>query len=115
MGKIKLVILALSLSACAGMPPDKPIFVEISPSEGFGVHMMSGKTIKVDETHKYEGKTWWEMRPEMIYMPASTWAPLKAWINKICKTSPKQCDKAVANWERTIKYIDTQLDSKKLP
>lgn len=97
------------------MPPDKPLFVEISPTEGFGVNIMSGKQITVDDTHKYEGMTWWEMRPYMILMPASTWAPLKAWIIKICKANPRQCDKAVGNWEKTVNTIDKQLESKQLP
>lgn len=96
---------ALLLNSCAGLPPDEPLCVEITMTRGYCVKTMSGDTFVVDEVNLLEGKTWWDMRPTMIQMPASTWAKFKIWINKICKNN-SQCDSAVANWQRTVNTID---------
>lgn len=109
--KSLLGLLLCVLSGCAGMPEDRPICTEVSPVEGFCVRIISGKSFTVNESQKYEGKTWWEMRPAMILMPASTWASLKAWIIKTCKNN-QQCDK-LASWQRTVEIIDTQVELKK--
>lgn len=112
---LKKLLLTLSflLISCATPPPDKPLCVELNINTGNCVHIMSGKRFTVDEENKYEGKTWWEMRPAMIQMPADTWKSLKAWIIKICKQS-NQCGEQVPSWDRTVNIIDSQL-SEKLP
>lgn len=74
-------------------------------TRGYCVRTMSGEDFEVNETSLYDGKTWWELRPTMIQMPAKTWSELKKWIIKICKNN-SQCDASVANWERTVHKID---------
>lgn len=106
-----LLILFVSLASCATPPPDKPLCVEMNINSGFCVKIMSGETFIVDEERKYEGKTWWDMRPAMIQMPASTWKELKAWIIKMCKKT-NQCGEEVPSWDRTVNIIDSQLETK---
>lgn len=76
------------------------------------MYTMSGKEITVDETHKLNGKTWWEQRPAMLQMPASSWVSIKAWIIKSCKKM--NCDSAVTSWERTLETVDSNVQ-KKMP
>ena len=101
----------LSLISCAGLPPDEPLCTEINPERAYCVRMMSGKQFEISETKKFNGQTWWELKPTVISMPASTWRELKKWIIKICKNN-SQCDDAVAGWDRTVKIIDDQVSSK---
>jgi hypothetical protein len=71
---------------------------------------MSGKEFEINETNKYNGKTWWEMRPVMLMMPAQTWVELKAWIIKICHNNDN-CS-SVGNWERTLDTVDENVQSR---
>jgi hypothetical protein len=73
--------------------------------------MMSGKSFEISEKTPYQKLTWWEMRPHMIQMPASTWRELKKWIIKTCKNND-QCESSVSNWERTVNSIDEQVEAK---
>jgi hypothetical protein len=110
--KISKLSLLLSLSfvtSCAGLPPDEPLCTEITIARGFCVRMMSGQTFEVNDDVKLNGKTWWDMKPTMVYMPASTWAALKKWIIKTCKNN-SQCDSAVASWDRTVEIIDDNVN-----
>lgn len=102
---LSAISFALLLEACAGLPPDKPLCTELTPTRAYCVNTMSGADFEVNEVQKLDGKTWWEMRPTNIQMPSQTWKAFKVWINKICKNN-SQCDSAVANWERTVNKID---------
>lgn len=102
---ILVSLLLLTFSGCAGAPPNIPVCVELSPERGFCVRVMSGETFEVNESAKLEGKTWWDGKPSMVIVPATSWRDLKIWINKICKNN-SQCDSAVANWQRTVNTID---------
>ena len=93
------------------MPPDKPICVETEVYEGHCTNIISGTRFIVDETHKYEGKTWFEQRHYMLMMPASTWAELKAYIVKACKKYGN-CQSEVSDWSKTVNVIDEQLKVK---
>lgn len=103
--------LSLLLSSCATKPPDVPVCVEFTPSRGRCVKIISGEQFDVNEDQKFEGKTWWEYRPAMLQMPASSWAKIKAYIIKTCKKYG-QCQKEVSSWDRTVEYIDAQLEAK---
>ncbi|MGZ3744422.1 MAG: hypothetical protein ACXVB1_00030 [Pseudobdellovibrionaceae bacterium] len=81
-------------------------------TRGQCTNIISGKSFEVNETNKLNGKTWWEMRPAMIQVPASTWASLKKFIIKTCKKYDS-CQKEVPTWERTIGNVDGALDLKK--
>ena len=105
------LLLVLLVSACTTMPPDVPMCVEFSPDHGRCVNIISGKKFDVNETEKFEGKTWWEYRPAMLLVPASSWAKIKAYIIKSCKKYGN-CQAEVASWDRTIETIDENLDQK---
>lgn len=97
------------LASCAGLPPDEPMCTEINMTEGFCVHWISGKSFTINEDKKYNGKTWWELRPTMILVPSSSYKNIKPWIIKVCKKHEKQCQQEVSSWERTLNIIDTNL------
>jgi hypothetical protein len=104
-----LISFASLLSACALNPPDVPVCFEINMTRGGCVKTMSGERFEISETKKFEGRTWWEIRPAMIMLPASSWTQLRSWIIKVCKKTG-QCDEAVSSWDRTVETIDTELE-----
>lgn len=108
------VSLSLLLTSCATPPPNVPVCAEITPERGSCVMTMTGQEYEINETNKLNGKTWWEQRPAMLLMPASSWAAIKAWIIKTCKTNKNMCDKAVGSWDRTLNTVDSNI-KKKLP
>lgn len=65
----------------------------------------------MDDTHLFEGKSWWEARPTMLHVPATSWVKIKEFIIKICKKSNK-CDSEITGWDRSVDAIDKQLSSK---
>lgn len=75
-----------------------------------GVYITSGKQIEVNEVNKFEEKTWWEQRNEMIRLPVSSWVKIKAFIIKICKKY--KCDQDVSDWDRSIETIDKMYELK---
>lgn len=106
-----LSVLLLLLPSCSTTPPDVPVCVEVTPDRGRCVKIISSEEFLVDETRKFEGKSWWEMRPAMVQVPASSWAAIKAFIIKTCKKTGT-CEKEVASWDRTVKTIDGNLEKK---
>lgn len=107
----------MTLNSCAGLSKlnlkeeiDEPVCVEFNLEKGGCVKIVSGDKFIVDETHLYEGKTWFEMRPYMIQMPPGTYKKFKAFIIKICKKY--KCDKDVASWDRALVNIDEQIKTK---
>lgn len=105
-------MLALLLNSCATTkPPDVPLCLEFTPISGKCVTIITGREIEVDEEKKFENKTWWELRPTMIQMPASSWAQIKAFIIKACKKYDA-CQKEVSSWDRTIDIIDKSYEEK---
>ena len=110
-GKLLSLLLVLLLSSCSTLPPDVPVCVEFSPDHGRCVKIISGEKFDVDEKNLFEGKTWWEYRPAMIQMPASSWKEIKTFIIKMCKKY-KTCQKEVTSWDRTIETLDENLDQK---
>ena len=106
------LLLCLNLSSCATThPPDVPLCIELSPDRGRCVKIISGEEFIVDETHLFEDKTWWEYRPAMVQMPASSWAQIKSYLIKTCKKY-NICEKEIASWDRTLEAVDTNLKQK---
>ena len=95
------------LASCATPPPNVPVCAELTPDRGSCVYTVTGEQVEINETNKLEGKTWWEMRPAMLQMPASAWAKVKSWIIKVCKKNPKMCEDAVTSWDRTLDNVDS--------
>jgi hypothetical protein len=90
--------------------PDEPICVELSLDEGYCIYTLSDREFKINETHKHsfngsKSKTWWELRPTMLHLPAESWAEIKKFIINICKDT-KKCSEYVHSWDRTIEKID---------
>lgn len=102
------LLLVLGISSCSVAPPNVPICSEINATKGYCVEIVSSKDFVVTEENKFNDKTWWEMRPYMVYLPHDSWAEIKKFIIKVCKKY--NCDGVdVSNWERTIEAIDSGL------
>ncbi len=93
------------------MAPDVPVCVEFAPDRAGCVKIISGEEFMIDETHKFETHTYWEIRPAMVLVPASSWVEIKKFIIDICKKT-NQCQQEVKNWERSVNTIDSQLEKK---
>lgn len=109
--RLTLLSLICLLSACSTLPPDVPVCVEINPIEGFCTQTISGKSFTVDDHNKLDGKTWWELKPATLRLPAASWRELKKFIIKNCKQT-QTCQNTIATWERTITIIDETLNTK---
>lgn len=113
-----MLLLSLSLScltSCASIKEiDKPLCVEINLSKAFCTYTISNKDFFIDDDNPYEGKTWFEMRPQMILMPVETWAAFKKYIIKNCKLT-KKCDGMIEGWDRTMNVLDQNLELKGVP
>lgn len=114
--KSLLISLGLALSSCATSPPDVPACVELSPSRGGCVKVISGTVFTIDEEHPFvvddKPYTWWQLRPMMVQLPPSSWADLKKWIIKVCRKYESMCNKEISSWDRTINNIDDALKKK---
>ncbi len=104
------MFLALLLPACTHIP-DKPVCLEISMTRGFCTNTVSDHEFYIDEEHPYsftsdtkDEKTWWQMRPFMILVPADSWAAFKTYIIQECKRT--NCDQYIESWDRKIQDID---------
>lgn len=106
---LSVISLSLLISGCAVTPPDVPLCTEISPNRGFCVNTISSKEFEINDTQLYNEKSWWDLRPLMIYMPSDSWKEIKSFIIKVCKMSKKCKHKQVSSWERTVKTIDSKV------
>lgn len=97
------------LTSCAHVP-DVPICVEINSTKGFCTDTISDVDYDIDEQHPvaFEGEekplTWWQRRPFMILVPASSWKALKTYIIQQCKRS--NCDQYVQSWDRKLNELN---------
>ena len=98
-----MILFVTSLVSCANIP-SVPVCTEINIAKGYCVWTTGDKEQYVDDKILLDGKTWWDMRPTMVQVPADSWAKIKAFIIKICKDNG-QC-KQVSNWERAVGAID---------
>ena len=97
------------LISCSVTPPDVPLCTQLSMNRGYCINTLSSTEFEVNDTQKYNEKTWWEMRPYMIFMPKDSWVEIKKFIIKICKRSKNCSNEHVSNWERTIEKIDQRM------
>lgn len=108
---IALVCFSILNSSCALNPPDVPVCVEITMEKAWCRKTISNTEFYIDEKFLYEGKTWWELRPAMVLVPAPSWAKIKAFSIKVCKKYG-DCSKDIDNWERGAATIDEKLKEK---
>lgn len=98
---------SLILSGCTTLQaPDVPICAEMALDRGRCTMTVSDKDITIDEQNLYDGKTWWELRPQMIYVPYPSWVEIKKFIIKVCKKPGMACDTSITSWDRKIIRID---------
>lgn len=103
-----VLLLSLALEVGCASAPDVPVCVEINPSKAYCINTISEKEFVVDDNHKFENLTYWELRPLMLLVPASSWAKIKAYIIKSCRQS-NQCDESIGNWSGKVESIDSVL------
>lgn len=105
-------MLSLHLNGCSTniKQLDKPVCVELNMSKAFCTNLISSKDFYIDEENKFEGKTWFEMRPAMILVPPSSWEAFKVYIIQTCKRA--KCDNVVESWDRTIETVDKKIKEK---
>lgn len=106
------ILLPLLSLSCATKPPDSLLCVEMSMTRGECIKVISGQKIRIDEDNKYNGQTWWQMRPTNLVLPASSWAEQKKFFIKLCKKNQNMCDKEISQWDRSIENIDKSLVEK---
>lgn len=112
-GIVLSVLLSLFLSACATVQvPDIPVCTEFDLDRGRCTMSVSDVDINIDEEHTYMGKTWWELRPSMVYLPYPAWVELKTFAIKMCKKNAAMCDAKVKSWDRKFNYIDENVKKK---
>lgn len=61
----------------------------------------------IDDEHKVDDKTWWDLRPVVLSITAEDWAKVKAFIIKMCKQQ-NQCG-SVKSWDHAVNSIDQTL------
>lgn len=104
-----VILSSLLVSSCALTPPDVPLCTQIAHDRGYCVNTISSTEYEVSEEKLLNGKTWWEIKPYMIYMPTESWVELKKFIIKVCKKSNQCENKDVSSWERTVEKIDEKI------
>jgi hypothetical protein len=107
-------VFAMMLCGCSTPIPDSSVCVEMDINRARCTTIMTGKNFTIDDMHLFGGKTYWEMRPQMILVPAQSWAEIKEFILKICNQS-HMCSDNVGNWQTTVGTLQDELDSKELP
>lgn len=129
-----LLLLLLPLVSCAVVPPDVPVFENLTqhlgtdpvsghlilkPSPvclkeigefecGHGVFIMSKKQIFVGEKKAYwfHGKAWSQLKKESILMPAEeSYAPLATYIINSCKKM--NCDDQVTRFKVKLDELNS--------
>lgn len=101
--------LTVAAAGCAHAP-DELICYEINMTKGFCTKTLSDEDVIIDETHPYafekgaKPMTWWELRPFMILVPIQSWAKIKAYIIKSCRSN-SAC-KNIAGWDRRVEELD---------
>lgn len=75
---------------------------------GYCVYTVSAKEFEVNDVNKFEEKTWYEQRNEMIRLPVSSWVEIKSFIIKMCKKY--KCDKEISSWDKTVEKVDNMYE-----
>jgi hypothetical protein len=103
-------VLSLSfLTNCTSLP-DIAVCKEINLSKGFCTYTISDKEFIVDDEHKLNGKSWWEIRNVLIGLPPESWAEIKKKFIKDCKEG-KKCPSEISSWDRKINKLDSAGES----
>lgn len=79
------MLLSLFASSCNPVP-DIVVCKERAADIAKCMKVVSEEKFDWDNEHLYKGQSYWDVRPTMIQMPPESWAQLKAYILKSCKT-----------------------------
>lgn len=107
-------ILSFLLCGCSIAPPNVPVCIETNIDSARCTTLISGENFRVDETHLLEGKTYFQIRPQMILVPASSWVEIKKFVIDICAQT-HQCSNNVGSWQTTLNTLQSDLDEKVMP
>lgn len=103
-----LISFVASLSFSCSSVPDVPVCVELDVNRGWCTHTVSNTEYFVEDNKENPLETsWWELTPTMVHLPHSSWAKIKAYIQKECKRS-NRC-KGVSGWEQKVKRLDSHV------
>jgi hypothetical protein len=106
------LLLLWGTSACSNLSSiDKPVCVRISAEKGYCTTIISGQDIIVDDQNKLNGKTWFEMSPEMILVPIDTWAAIKKYLILNCRRY-KKCNVQIDSWDRSLQKLEGKVEDK---
>jgi hypothetical protein len=108
--KILLLSFAL-LQACATRLPDVPICVEVTMSRASCTKVISGESFEINDEKLFEKKSYWDLKPTMLLLPASSWRQIKTYIITSCKRYGN-CNDEVSSWDRILETIERQVESK---
>lgn len=98
--------------SCAIKVPRVPICTELGPTRAYCVNTITSEEFEWNGTRLLNGKSYWESRPSLLLLPASSWAEIKIFIIEICKKT-QDCDSQIGNWQRTLNTIDSQVKMKR--
>lgn len=104
-----VILLSFVCISCATIP-NGPGCVELSEGRGWCTMTLSDEEFYIDQDHKYENKTWHEIKATSIIVPASYWANLKAELLKYCKKA-KNCPQMTdfkANYADLLIYANAE-------
>lgn len=94
------------LSSCANLP-DVPACIQLDIHRGYCFNTVSDKEFAVnDNADNPLGKSWWEAKDVMIYLPYESWVEIKSFIIKKCRQH-KGCG---SHWDKQIKAVDKKLN-----
>jgi hypothetical protein len=80
-------------------------------SRAYCTKVISGESFEINDKDKFEKKSYWEMRPTMLLLPASSWRQIKTYIITSCKRYGN-CSDEVSSWDRILDTIEKQVELK---
>jgi len=98
------LILSLLVASCAQVP-NEFICRSRTPDSGFCTKTISDEDIIIDDSHLFNGKTWWDVKEIAVIVPVESWAEIKKYIIKQCKNN-NDCNSNIGSWDRKINLID---------
>lgn len=108
---LSLILLSSIITSC-GSVPDVYVCKELNPGRAFCTKTITDENQYVDDEHKLNGKTWWEIRPTTIQMPPESWAEFKKWIIKTCRRI--HCRSDIGQWLKSVEDRVPTTESQKL-
>lgn len=83
-----MLFISLLASACSSLP-NFSACKELAPDRAKCIKVVSNEKYDWDDKNLVNGKTYWEIRPTLIQIPADSYADLKSYLLKECKRTNK--------------------------